>query len=414
MLLKLSRILLIFIVILIASIYLPHFYWMATSPRIHKPNIYYSPTIKKFLTFKYDNNPNVFCTDSDGKTYTRQASDTLLPFLNYRLLAAKSTMPDSIDNIKIVLEDVRLNNFLLRTRPHQLDIPQIPLYPLFESKPERLQLEIPECFFRITKNKMEFINTKTNKQNEQLTDMFTKSLIKAGFSFPAKNLYGNPTTRKAFDEGYFVVDNNNYVYHIKMIKGKPFCVKTGIPTDLKIKKIIIKESSLREFYGHVITEDNRLFFILFDHYKLQELPSDGYNSSTDHVFIVGNLLYRTISYISPNTISCTVVNRQYKTVDSYKTSWKDKYQLTPGIISSYIFPFTISTEDRSSYFTNIFVKHISYKAIYLHILLLILTIIYYIKRKTPIAKNWLDLVFVLIFGIYGFISVLIFQGEDAE
>ncbi len=414
MLLKLSRIVLIFIVILIASVYLPHFYWMAASPRIHKPNIYYSPVIKKFLTFKYDNNPNVFCTASDGKTYSRKGSDTLLPFLNYRLLAAKSSMPDSIDDIEIILEDVRRNNFLLRTRPYQLDLPQIPVYPLFESKPERLQLEIPECFFRITKDKMDFINTKTNKQNKQLTEIFTKSLVKAGFSFPSKNIFGNPTTRKAFDEGYFVIDNNNFVYHIKMLKGKPFCVKTGIPNDIRIKKIIIKENSLKEFYGHMITKDDRVFFILYDQYKLQELPNEGYDSSRDHVFMVGNLLYRTISFISTNSVTSTVVNRQYKIVDTLKKTWKDKYQLTPGIISSYIFPFTIMTQDRSSYFTNIFIKHISFKAIYLHIFLLIFTIIYYIKRKKSMIKNWLDLIFVLLFGIYGFISILLFQREDIE
>ena len=414
MLLKLSRIFLIIMVIFLAAIYLPHFYWMAASPKIHKPSVYYSPVLKKFLSFKYDGNPNVFCTDSDGKTYTRKQTDKLLPFMNYRLLAAKSAMPDTIDGTPITLEEVRLNNFLLRTRPHQLDVPQIPLYPLFESQPERLQLEIPQCFFHITDNKMEFINTRTNEQDKELTKLFTKALVNQGFAFPAKGVYGNPTTRKAFDEGYFIVDSNHFVYHIKMIKGKPFCVKTGIPNDIRIRKFIVKEMVLKEFYGYIITEDNHVFFVMYDNYKLQQIPSDSYDQKRDHIFIVGNLLYRTISYISTNSVRCLVLNRQYKQVDNFEINWKDKYQLKPGIIASYIFPFTISTEDRSSYFNNIFIKHVSYNAIYLNIFLLIFLIIYYKKTDVSIIKNWLDILFVLVFGIFGFIAVLIFKNEDVE
>ncbi len=412
--LKLSRIFLIIMVVFLAAIYLPHFYWMASSPRIYKPSVYYSPVLKKFLTFKYDGNPNVFCTDSDGKTYTRRQTDKLLPFMNYRLLAAKSAMPDSVNGTAVTLEEVRLNNFLLRTRPHQIDIPQIPLYPLFESQPERLQLEIPQSFFRITGHKMEFINTKTNEQDKSLTEMFTKKLVDLGFAFPAKGVYGNPTTRKAFDEGYFIVDSNHFVYHVKMIKGKPFCVKTSIPNDIRIRKMIIKEMVLKEFYGYIITEDNRVFFIMYDNYKLQQIPSEGYDQRRDHIFIVGNLLYRTISYISTNSVRSLVLNRKYELVDRYETHWKDKNQLLPGIVASYIFPFTISTEDRSSYFNNIFIKHLSYNAVYLNLFLLILLIAYYKKSHIALAKNWLDLIFVIIFGIFGFIAVLIFKSEDVE
>ncbi len=414
MLSKLSRIFLIIIVIFIAAIYLPHFYWMAASPKIYKPSVYYSPVLKKFLSFKYDGNPNVFCRDSDGRTYTRRQTDKLLPFINYRLLAAKSAMPDTINGTPITLEEVRLNNFLLRTRPHQIDAPQIPLYPLFESRPERLQLEIPQCFFRITGDKMEFINTATNKQDKELTDIFTKALSAQGFAFPAKGVYGNPTTRKAFDEGYFIVDSNYFVYHVKMIKGKPFCVKTGIPNNIRINKFIVKEMMLKEFYGYIITDDSQVFFVMYDNYRLQKIPSDSYDQKRDHIFIVGNLLYRTVSYISTNSIRSIVLNRKYEQVDSYETKWKDKYQLLPGVIASYIFPFVISTEDRSSYYNNIFIKHFSIKAIYLNIVLLIFLLFYYKKTDISFKKSWLDALIVLVFGLYGFIAVLIFKTEDVE
>lgn len=143
MLVKISRFLLIILVIVVASIHLPYIYWLGFGERIPTPQVFYSPVMQKFLIYKIEGKSYEW-RDTDGKNYTRKEIDSLLPFLNYRMLTSRGIMPDSLQNIKFDLKEVRLNNFNQRIRPYNIDEPQIPLYPLLESQPERLKLTLPE------------------------------------------------------------------------------------------------------------------------------------------------------------------------------------------------------------------------------------------------------------------------------
>ena len=85
-------------------------------------------------------------------------------------------------------------------------------------------------------------------------------MLKENFNFPATRIAGNPTNKKPFDEGYFVVDSKNKLYHIKMVKGKPFCKFTHNPDSLEISYMKISEMSLREFYGFLYTKQGGCLF----------------------------------------------------------------------------------------------------------------------------------------------------------
>lgn len=410
MLIKISRLLLIALVIIVASIHLPYIYWLGLGERITTPYVYYSPVMQNFLIYTVEGKSYEW-RDTDGKNYTRKEVDSLLPFFSYRMLASRGIMPDSLQDIKFDLKEVRLNNLLQRIRPYNIDEPQIPLYPLLESQPERLKLTLPESYFRIT-DKMEFIEAATNQTDKQLTQTFTDALKAEGFSFPSKLIFGNPTVRKAFDEGYFIVDNENKLFHIKMIKGKPFCVNTNIPTDIRIKALFVKERSLREFYGILITEDDQLYLLTYDNYRLQRLPVEGYTASENTIMFQGTLLYKTISIISENHIKTYVTNRKYELVDTYEESWKGKYELTAGIISKYIFPFTINLHSSKSKYVDFYISSINYSAIYANLFFLILTFLLMKRRKNKISKTWDDFIIVFLTGIYGFIAVAIFESTD--
>ena len=79
---------------------------------------------------------------------------------------------------------------------------------------------MPDDYFRIGK-RMEFIVAKTNKVDEAKSKLFTDALSAEGFAFPANLIAGLPTTRKSKDEGYFLTDSREQLFHIKMIKGQP-------------------------------------------------------------------------------------------------------------------------------------------------------------------------------------------------
>ena len=410
MIVKLSRLFLLLIVVFVAAIYIPQYYWLGFATRTQYPMAFYSPVIQDFLLGHYDKK-GYYYKDSSGKHYKRQEVDVLLPFNNYRLLAAKSRMPDSVNGIKIDLDEVRRNNLTMRVRAKDLDAPVLPLYPLFESRPPRLKLELPKNYFRINQ-RFEFITSETNRIDESLTAQFTLALKKKSFKFPAKGIFGNPTTRKGFDEGYFIVDAANQLFHVKKIHGKPYCAQVPVPKDLRIKSIIVKENDLREQYGLLIAENSDLYYIMYDHYRLQKLPVKNYDWSKDQLIVLSDLFYRVFNVLSDTTLNSVVTDRNYKPIRTYSESWPGTEQSLAGRISRYIFPFSLDLTKSTSRFVDFYFEGYHTQALFANILFVLLTLGLMKKRNVHIPRKWYDLLLVLITGIYGFLAVLIFENTD--
>ena len=69
----------------------------------------------------------------------------------------------------------------------------------------RVDLSMPDDVFRVTSKGLEFIGMKTNTIDTDKSQLFTEAMVKKGFKFPCPG--GNPTTRKEYDEGYLILDN---------------------------------------------------------------------------------------------------------------------------------------------------------------------------------------------------------------
>lgn len=408
MLVKISRVLLLIIIVVVCAHFIPKLYWMKFEKSIRSPFVSYSPIIKDFIIPDVSSgmlNSEIKWKDSKGNIYTREQNDSLLPFMNFRQLAALNKMPDSIDGIEIPLDKVRLANFTFRLSPSAIDFEEIKLYSLLESQSGRIKLEMPIDFFRI-KERMEFIDSYTNKINEEKSELFTKVLSEKGFKFPAKIIAGNPTTRKPFDEGYFVLDSNNNLFHIKMVKGEPFCVNTNIPKDLKIVHITAMEMNQREFYAYIVTEDNQVYLLSYNEYKLIKLPIKNYNHKSDTFLIIGDLFYRTISVVHDDNIEVFVSDRNYKMIDHYKQNWESQSASTAGVVSSYLFPFSISYVDDNSSWIDLYLKFSDSRALIINFFALLFAIGVIRYRKQSISKSYVDLILVLLTGIYGLISMI--------
>jgi hypothetical protein len=408
MIVKISRFLLLLIIISVCAHYLPDLFWTKFEKSVNSPFISYSPILKDFIIPVVSGSElsrDARYKDTKGNIYDRDGSDTLLPFMNYRQVVALNKMPDSIDGVKITLDSVRLNNFNFMLRPSTIDFKEIPLYSLMESASGRIKLEMPLDFFRIT-NRMEFIDSKTNIIDEKKSELFTAALKNKGFAFPAKRIAGNPTTRKAFDEGYFVVDANDNLFHIKMVKGKPFCVNTNIPKGIKIVSLTVMENVRREFYSYLVTEDSKAYLMLYDKYKLQELPVKNYNYKTDALLVIGDYFYRTISVKRDNNVECFVSDRKYNLVAHHMEKWEGKDESSAGVAAAYLFPFTINFEDEHNAFMSLYVKYSDTRAFIFMLLSVIGAGVLIKYRKESVSNSVVDLLIVLFTGIYGLIAIL--------
>ncbi len=404
MLVKFSRFALIIISVFVLSVYLPAFFWKVFHDPQNPPFIKYSPVIDEFVILRATPE-GLRYYDSAQNDYNQQEYDRLLPLLSARQLMFEGKFPDSLRGIKLNPDEVRINNIRFFIAPYSLDCNEIPVYPLFESQSGRVRLEIPDNFFRIT-DRMEFITASTNTINHELTDLFTRELVSRGFSFPSKIIAGNPTTRKPFDEGYFLVDARDKVFHCKMVQGKPFLAKLSLPDSLKIAYIAVSEMTLKEFYGILITRDNHCYLISYDNYRLIELPLMSYQRSRDRLRIYGDLFFRTVNVYADTAVLSLATDRNYQTISTYRESWKGKYAGKAGAFNQFIFPFSVDLKNSDSGYIGFIIRPPSLRSIWGMLLFSIIFIFLLIMRKNSVRKNWIDFLLVLITGIYGFIAVL--------
>ncbi|MFH0733145.1 MAG: DUF4857 domain-containing protein [bacterium] len=410
MIVKTTRYLMIFITILVASIYLPNMYWKIFDINVRIPMILYSPVINQFLIFRPAE--TVKYTDQVGNKYTRDKFESLEPIFYYRQLVATEKMPDSLRGIKLDLSLLRLNNFRIKITPPNLTLPQIKLFPMLESKSGRASLEMPSDVFRITNKRIEFIDCTSNTIDEEKSDLFTTALIKEEFSFPAKFIYGNPTTRKAFDEGYFVVDNADQIFHIKMVKGRPFCKNIRASESIKVKSMMIAESSLKEFYGIILTENDEIFMITYKNYKLKKLPITGYNSSNTTLVFRGDIFFRYAILTNSDSLKVFMLTKNYKVFDTYYEPIQNVKKMGIGTAATYIFPFRIGLGNQYSYLINLDFECSGFSFLILNIFLVLISMGLYIKRGLSLKKGILDFIIVLVTGIYGIIAINIFIPFD--
>lgn len=404
---KAIKILLAAAVIFILSIYLPDIFWSTFKFKLDRPSVSYSPTVNDFI-FTYPGKENAVIKDRKGKTYSRDEYEAAMPQLNFAQLMFAGKMPDSVNGIKVDVPLMRRNLFQSRFEPSTIDGLSYMLFPLIESSSGRVNLEYPNEFF-IIKDRLEIIDARTNIVNQEMTELFTSELKKNGFVFPAKESFGNPTTRKPYDEGYFVIDSEDQFFHIKRIKDKPFCKKIELPTGVKVAHMNVHEIALKEFYGIFVSQENGLFILSYGDYKVIKLTIEDYNYRTSSIRILGDLFNRTISVNNEDSYSIFVFDRNYNLKDKYKGQLTGKYESTQGKISAYIFPFSLSILSNKTMFVNFFLKFIDFRFLVGNIILLLGLFGFFLIRKIPVNKNLFSLILVALAGIYGLIAVLIIR-----
>ncbi|MDD3807179.1 MAG: DUF4857 domain-containing protein [Candidatus Marinimicrobia bacterium] len=408
MIVRISRYILIVVSIVVMAIYLPDLYWLFFDVKTSSPYVSYSPVDSMFIMYRHGDNGLVFY-DEEGNTYTREEYEEKLPLFYYMQLIADGRMPDSLHGIPLDPNEIKTNRNNHRIRTYTHDVPQIPLYPLLESESGRVTLEFPDEFFRITDKGMEFVNSKTKKVNKEKSALFTDALKNADFQFPAKRVYTNPTTRKPFDEGCFVIDNKNEFYHIKRAKDQPVVRNTRLPEEINICYMLVSENNLKEYYGIIISEDNRLFFLTYDNYKLVELPTKGiYKVGEMTVVITTDLFFRQVTLNKNDGIDVFVTDRNYNLIDEYHESWKPREAYPQGKVARAIFPFSLSAEDDSSAYVGLYSEW-HFPLAWIGNLISLLLFALFVKKEGRTWKGAIpELILVTLTGIYGLIACMVY------
>ena len=390
------------------AISLPKMYWMAFDQPINTPFISYSCEIEDFTIF---NVKSKTYNDAKGNSYTKEEYERLLPLRYHNQLAMDERMPDSIKGVEFDMHTFARARSFERIRPQDFDMPKPKLYPLIESESGRTNLELPEDVFRIDW-RVDFINCNTNKVDEDKSRLFSAALFHYGFTFPAKIIAGIPTTRKSQEDGYFITDSENQLFHLKMIKGEPYVRKIEIPKGLVFKHIKCIDHKDRRHYAYLLGEDGGFYMLEQNDYNLVRLPIDGYIAEEQAIRVNSDYFNYEVMIQSEYGIRCFALDKNYNIVDKYEHSWIPNKEKTVGKIASAIFPFTLSLEDDNSLFFKLYTR-VPSGIIWLiiNLIFVAIQIVSLKKREQELKKNLFDIIIISVSGIYGFIAVNIFPNK---
>ncbi|MFV0365780.1 MAG: DUF4857 domain-containing protein [Mangrovibacterium sp.] len=389
---------------LVSLIFIPSLVKKATVEPNRYPFVYYSTIAEELCIVDYKND-TAAAIEVTGKVYrTQEEADSVLPILKYRQLMSDGLLPDSIKGKETSARTIRAENVIYLFKASAWQSPQPSLYIMYESMPVRVGLESPGDVFRL-KDKIEFIDIKTNSIETEKSALFQAALEKHGFAFPAQWCNGNMTTRKPYDEGYFVLDAQNQLFHMKMVNGRPYVKNTGIGKDINIQWFDMQEAGNRRYYGFIYDTAGAMYIIGYEDgtYHYQKLDIAPLNLATDDIMIMGNLFYWTVSvstetgkvYYGLEKDSLNRLSEHF--IPKTKDNWDQ--------ISQILFPFYIRLESPYTYWVYpefIYTSHYAW----LTNLILALAFFFLAKKRTSCNKTICS-IWILLAGIAGLVACLL-------
>ncbi len=402
---KIVRVLLVFTTILILGFYLPDLFRSRFEKRAGKRLLYYSEVKRDFVFSEevYDSlrqaNRMVYC-DRSGNPLTENEYARLLPFDNARKLKMLGMMPDSLMGEPLTQEVLRSVRRVMLVGDRGFDFA---LAPLFESCPGHPGVDLPHDLFRIGRRGIEFIDAATNSVDTRKSRIFDEALREAGFRAPARDIFGIPSTIKSRDDGYFVVDARGKLFHLLMVHGAPR-VK-AIDNDFEIKQI--KCHVPGEIYCHIFTPDNELYALLTD-YTLKKLPLGKNNG---RFMLTYNRYFRSYKNLGQDSSTMYVLDRDFEPVDRCAIAVNNYRNSPAAAAEERIFPFRIMLTPGYAHFIPIPNPVRQFWPVNLFFVLLLVVVKRLNRCRLTGAFHLVDLALTAVFGIYGFIAVLIFPNR---
>ena len=302
-------------------------------------------------------------------------------------------------------------NFYLSARAKNIDEERIriKLSPVFETQSGSANLIVPVDLARIGKD-ITFINARTREIDNEKSELFTNELINKGFTFPVK-LYGtNPDVRKPYDVGTFLIDKNNTLFRLYMVKGKPVVEKynTNIG-DEEIIYISIRENKYADFYGYMIAKSGNIFLININH-TLSKITVDGYNPNKDNMRININPLHILLNISNDKYQYTYIYDKNYNLLKSYPLDIESSLSGYRLDIYNMLFPFSIY-HDASSAADYLKVEKSENLLLSIVFIIFLLCIYIVICRyfKSISKTTIIDIFVIALSGIYGFTALILLQ-----
>ena len=369
----------------------------------HYPLTYYSSILKELCIIDFRESGNSFF-DIKGNEYPRSQYDSLLPMLNFRQLMMNGTLPDTIDGQALEPKTIRTKQVMFRFHPTKVYAPQSQMGVLLEAMPKRMNLTLPGDYFRMDTD-ITFVDAETNEVNEKKSSRFTAELTRKGFTFPVQHYWGNPTTRKPYEEGYFCLDSKGELFHLKMVNGRPFVKNTGMGSQLEISWFAMQEVTDKRFYGFLFGSKGEVGILESTEdggYQFRKMDIRPFDIQKDELMVMGNMLYWTVRITNQQGIDCYGMDTQHlKTLSTYH---RDRTLTLWDKLSEWMFFCRISPDSSENAYISVYMADLSVKALLLNAILALLVVVL-LKKSLPLRCKGCVAVYLLFIGIPGLLTL---------
>lgn len=402
---RISKILLFFCVTALLAWALPWAYGFLGGAAPRTPFTLYSSVSGRFVWLESSENGPTY-HDATGATFTEREFDSLLPFFYYRQLVADNRFPDSVRGVAVTPRMAQSGSFMFRSSPRDLNTTGAGIYPMLESMSGRVDLETPSDVFRIDDRGITFIDCATNAVDTEKSAAFTEMMRRKGFEFPARVIAGNPTTRKEYDEGFFLTDRTGGLFHLKQTVGRPYVRAVPLPEGLEVAHIHVTEFRGRQYYALLTDTAGQLYVLTTEDYALHPVEIPPVDLRQEGLLIVGNPLDWTLRVAAADGAE------HYYAIDSRDFSRLAEWHYPAPAPSAldraarWVFPFRL--EFTSTLDTAVYPRLLDFSARALLLGALLATAYCLLRRNNPL-RLWPQTLFVLLFGIYAFIGLLLFS-----
>lgn len=314
------------------------------------PFTLYSEVVDAFASLEPSGEGKTRYYDHLGREYTEQQFDSILPSFYSRQLVMDGRFPDTLRGRAVTPQYIDEEGFIFISHPSTLNAHTTPLYFLLESRSKRVNLEMPPDVFRLTDKGIEFVVMESNLIDRAKSDVFQKVFDQKGVTFPIRQVTGNPTTRKPYDNGYLFIDDAHKLYHFKQMVGQPFLRPIDLPEGLVPEDLFVTEYSARRHLGFITDSEGGFYALRLPDYSLTKADLPPVDLHQEKVTIFGNPFFWTVVRSQDNGVDYAALE-----ADSLRSVQTLHFDVTtPKGIADYLLPFQLRfTSSTDEYFRPI-------------------------------------------------------------
>lgn len=427
--------------VLVLAWALPALYDMVLLKPIDKTHIFYSPVLKKCIYTEQirghdqqaeekseGHHADIVYKDESGVYYDRLAFEAALPFIYFRNMEMRGLLPLHLEGKVLDRPAIERARRVLELPARHLDgkLHQHGCLPLLESAPGQVALLYPTDRFRMTSDAMDFTDADSNAHQAGLSQTFSQALHQVGFAFPARHVGGNFTTFKPYEGGIFLVDSRGGLFHLIRRHGKAVVSKIALPDGVVPRHVLVSESKERLWLGLVVDEKDRIWLIREQDMALLGLDVPAYDPDVMDCKLIFDPLHLTIVVSDTATVHTDVFvlpppdsphGKIHKPFHSFSHPMSRAMESWEGRIADVLFPFRLDLdrEDSALLYPELKVSpRWLYDALLFSLALAGLYAIFLQKTTSGLhhPRQWIQVAFVAVTGIYGLIPLLIL-GEKA-